>query len=265
MAETPGPGASGTLPTDGRAPGGNASSVGSQPDRIAEPDASARHGPRAAGVDTAALRRALFRRTTAAAVILALATVGTAWSAYQSTRWSGEMAQSYSEANALRAESVRASTSAGQLEIVDVSGFTAWSQAVGAANTGLAAFLRARFRPEFATAFDAWLGRPPGTTSAPSQVPPGTPFDSYRPALFATSDKLAASATAAFEDAKRANQNGDDHVLLAVIFATVLFFAGIADNLGSAALERIFLTWAGIELVGAILLAFVWLPQSVGI
>jgi hypothetical protein len=40
-----------------------------------------------------------------AAVLLALATVATAWSGYQASRWNGEQAKAFSRASALRIES----------------------------------------------------------------------------------------------------------------------------------------------------------------
>lgn len=43
-----------------------------------------------------------------ATVILALVTLATAWSGYQSARWGGEQSTKYSQAGALRTESTRA-------------------------------------------------------------------------------------------------------------------------------------------------------------
>ena len=50
-----------------------------------------------------------------ATVVLAVATLVTAWSGYQSARWGGLQSTKFSEANALRIESSRASTIAVQL------------------------------------------------------------------------------------------------------------------------------------------------------
>jgi hypothetical protein len=44
-----------------------------------------------------------------AAIMLSIATVVTAWSAYQATRWSGDQAENYTSASATRTESVRSS------------------------------------------------------------------------------------------------------------------------------------------------------------
>ena len=69
-----------------------------------------------------------------ATVILAVATVATAWSGYQSARWGGEQSTKFSQAGALRTESTRASTKAGQLAQIDVSLFTNWIDAFAADN-----------------------------------------------------------------------------------------------------------------------------------
>ena len=57
-------------------------------------------------VDEEEARRARLasRFETLVAIVLAMAAVATAWSAYQSTRWNGEMAQEYNEAGALRSQ-----------------------------------------------------------------------------------------------------------------------------------------------------------------
>lgn len=184
-----------------------------------------------------------------AVALLAITSVLTAWSAYQSTRWSGEMAQAYSSANALRSESVRTSTRAGQLVIIDVQSFVAWTEAVAGRDPALAIFLRTRFRPEFLAAFDAWLGRPPGTTVSVDQIPPGSPFDGYQPAGVAAADDLAAQADAAGEEARGDNQRGDNYILTTVLLATVLFFAGIAPRFRTGRLAGVLIGLAGVMLV----------------
>ena len=88
------------------------------------------------------------------------------------------------------------STLAGQQAIIDVQTFLAWTDAVASADTKLAVFLRTRFRPEFLVAFDAWLGRPPGATVSTDEIPPGTPFDTYRPAAFAALGRAVRSRPA---------------------------------------------------------------------
>lgn len=58
-----------------------------------------------------------------ATVLLALATVGTAWSSYQASRWHGEQALAQSAATSTRLESTRASGVANREVEIDVAVF----------------------------------------------------------------------------------------------------------------------------------------------
>ena len=74
-------------------------------------------------------RRGSDRLELAAAFLLALATVATAWSGYQASRWNGEQAKAFSRANAMRIESTRASALADAQTEIDVATFTQWVNA----------------------------------------------------------------------------------------------------------------------------------------
>ena len=197
------------------------------------------------------------------AAFLAAATLLTAWTAYQSTRWSGEMAEAYSLASANRSESVRASNEASQLVAIDVASFIAWTEAIAAGEPDEADFLRERFREEFKPAFEAWLSSPaePG-----HRAPPGTPFNGlgYTLAAQQESERLATSADEQFEIARSANQYGDNYVLTAVMFASVLFLTGISSRLDLARIQTFLLGLAGVLLAAGIVLVAVQ-PKSIGI
>jgi hypothetical protein len=197
-----------------------------------------------------------------AAILLALATVMSAWSAYQATRWSGVQATSFSRAGALRSESVRASTRGGQQISIDVQSFIAWVNAMGANHPREAAFLQARFRDEFKPAFRAWILT---AVDSGKSVPPGTPFDlpEYAPAEMQKAQQLEKEAAASFEVATDANQTGDNFVLTAVLFASVLFFAGIGTKWRSFRLRVSSLAVGGLMFLTATAIAFS-LPQNVG-
>ena len=91
-----------------------------------------------------------------ATVILALATLATAWSGYRSARWGGEQSSKFSQAGALQTKMNRTSTSAGQITQIDIGIFTNWINAFAKDNQALADFYRNRFRPEFGQ----WPSRP---------------------------------------------------------------------------------------------------------
>lgn len=164
-----------------------------------------------------------------ATVLLAIAAVATAWSSYQSARWSGVQANEYSHAGGARIESTKAATEAGQQSEVDVLTFTQWIDAYAAADTRLAKFYFRRFRPEFKPAMRAWVAtRPLLNASAPP-----TPFamPQYRLASKAKAQALQQKAEVASASAQQANQRSDNYVLAVVLFAAALFFAGISTKL----------------------------------
>lgn len=198
-----------------------------------------------------------------AAVLLALATVLTAWSGYQATRWSGTQATAFSRAGALRSESLRATTQGGQRVTIDVQTFVAWVDAVSSGDQRRADFLRARFRAEFVPAFEEWVASAPGGPGG--KIPPGTPFDlpSYRVADLVKADRLERQASASFAQATDANQTGDNFVLTAVLFASVLFFAGIGTKWRSFRLRVFSLILAGVAFVTGVAIV-ASLPPNVG-
>lgn len=164
----------------------------------------------------------------AAVVLLAVATVATAWSGYQAARWGGVQATKYAEASATRAESLRASTKAGQLSIVDVTLFMNYLDAYARDDTRLTAFLEARFRQEFKVAFDAWRATDPQNNPQARSSPFAMP--EYQLAEQVRSDALETQATATFNEGQDANQRADNYVLNTVFLASVLFFAALAER-----------------------------------
>ncbi|MFD6164444.1 hypothetical protein ACFWFR_04605 [Oerskovia sp. NPDC060287] len=214
--------------------------------------------PTAPGGTVAAVHRHL---ELVAAILLGVATVMTAWSAFQSARWGGEMATSYSAAGAARTESNRASTLAGQQTIIDVQLFTDWLSALDAEQGRVgpspgyvpdpatySGFLYARFREEFRPAVDAWVAQDPSEN--PDAPPSPFAMDEYVLAATQESQRLEEKADAAVTLAHRANAVKDDYVLATVLCASVLFFGGIGAKLSS---PRLRLTLVGIG--GVVLLA----------
>lgn len=200
---------------------------------------------------TADLRRS--RLELAATVILSIATVLTAWSAFQSTKWGGEMSLEFSAANAARTFSVEASNTASALTTIDVTLFAEYAAAIATEQDELAAFLEARFRDEFRPAFNAWLATDPLVT----QGAPASPFEmeEYVLADAEEATALAAEAAAAGARAGEANQRGDNYVLLTVLFASVLFFAGVSTKTSSLPIQAALTTLSGVLLVaGAVII-----------
>lgn len=184
-----------------------------------------------------------------ATVILSIATVLTAWSAFQATKWGGEMSLQFSAANAARTFSVAASNTANAQTTIDVALFAEYAAAVAMDDGELAAFFETRFRDEFRPAFTAWVATDPLT----SPGAPASPFemDEYVLAATVEANELAADAEAASALAREANQRGDNYVLLTVLFASVLFFAGVSSKAGSLRIQQTLTVLSGVLLLTA--------------
>jgi len=166
-----------------------------------------------------------------AAVLLAIATVATAWSGYQSTRWNGEQSKAAARTNALRIDSTKAAGLANTQTEVDVATFTQWINAYAQRQTKLTNFYFERFRKEFRPAVEAWVAtRPLRNPKAPL-----TPFamPQYKLAARAEAERLDAEAEVSAADARRDIQRASNYVLGVVLFASALFFAGISTKLAS--------------------------------
>lgn len=202
-------------------------------------------------------------------IVLAIATILTAWSGFQAGKWGGAQAVNFSEAGAARTESTRADTLAGQLTQIDVAMYIDWITAISndltdgsvaeaelspfsPAKGTVSGFLYLRFRDEFLPAVDAWLAEDPvNNLDAPK-----TPFtmDEYVVAKGVEADNLTAVADQKAADARTANQNGDNYVLTMVLFASVLFFAGVSSKMNRPRNRMIILGFGVLTLIVGIII-----------
>jgi hypothetical protein len=185
-----------------------------------------------------------------ATVLLSVATVATAWSGYQASRWNGEQAKAAARANASRIESAKAAGLANAQSQVDVATFTSWVDAYALDRTELADFYFARFRAEFKPAVEAWVAtRPRRNPDAPL-----TPFamPEYRLAARAESERLEGEAEESAATARTAIERSTNYVLCVVLFAAVLFFAGMSTKLAKPALRRVLLGLGLVLFVGTV-------------
>jgi hypothetical protein len=191
-----------------------------------------------------------------ATILLSVATVATAWSAYQSNRWNGEQAKATARGNAARIESTRASGVANRQLQIDVALFTQFIDAFAQEQTELADFYRARFREEFKPAFEAWAATKPRT----NPEAPLTPFElpQYELAANEEAEELEATADAYAAEARRNIQRSSNYVLGVVLFASALFFAGMSTKLATPRLRVVLLGVGCAVFLGTLL----WIATS---
>ena len=181
-------------------------------------------------------------------VLLAWAALVSAWSAYQASRFSSAQGDANNAASALRIESAKAESRAGQLQLVDTIAFEQWVAAVGEGNAKRAEFMEQRFREEFRPAFEAWRALDPlNDTDAPR-----TPFTmkEYRVAAQERADALAADAETRTAEGQTEGSTGDKYVLAVVLFAAGLFLLGIQTRVGAFQLRLALVVVAGVLVVG---------------
>jgi hypothetical protein len=177
-----------------------------------------------------------------ATVLLVLTAVATSWSSYQATRWNGEQAAAAGRTNAIRIDASRAQGLAQAQSQVDVATFIAWADADRRGEAELARFYVDRFRDEFVVAFEAWMATRPLT----NREAPSTPFEmeEYQLGSRSEAEALDARADASAAEVRQDIQRSSNYVLTVVLYAVVLFFAGVSTRVTSAPLRWV-LTGAG--------------------
>ena len=129
------------------------------------------------------------------------------------------------------------SLAAMQARAFDASMFIAFMQARLEHNTAFEEFLAQRFRSEMKPAVEAWLKLDPQNNSTAPLSPFGmAEYAQAEAAEVARQSDLAGKAMAAAAEARRFS---DNYVLLTVIFASVLFFGGIARAFDSRPLRTV--------------------------
>jgi len=171
-----------------------------------------------------------------AVVIIALATISSAWCVYEAAIWSGKQTFTLNEASALRAESVRVTTMANTHALYDMNLFQAWLEASSQNQTIKAEFYRSRFTKDFQPAFNAWIA----SVGPDTPVPADTPFDrpEYQLSESRAINQYMNDSEAAIDRARGYNQISDNYVLNTVLFALVLFLAGISTRWKSKEIEK---------------------------
>ena len=161
-------------------------------------------------------------------VILSVATLITAWAGYQAGQWNSLQTAMNVEAHTLQLRSGAMDARAGQLQLIDITSFTNWANAMADGNRTKARLQEAQFREEFRPAFDAWMATDPLTDPEAA----GTPFEmpQYRLALRDEATRLRREAETLNISAVEAGDTADQYTLSIVILAGSLLLAGLANR-----------------------------------
>ena len=162
------------------------------------------------------------------ALLMAGATVATAYSAYQSSLWNGEFALHKARSTTAVIRVGKLSNLALQRTSVHVNLFVHWITAVHKGDNRMADFLFVRFPEPLKTAAGAWRATSPLT----NPEAPQSPFDMPEYVLQERIEADRWEGVAQEESARgeHAGEMANRYLLFTIIYASVLFFAGISGK-----------------------------------
>lgn len=181
------------------------------------------------------------------ALVMSIATVAIAWCAYQAALWGGDESRLYFESSNERIVAGQLDNQAFLRSNIQIGLFSQYVNALGLDNQKLADFYFQRFPEELKIATDAWLlTEPLQNLDAPS-----SPFDmdEYQLVENELAERSRQRSEQLFEDALSADETADTYILLTVIFATVLFFSGIAGKFQWQVIDALVLVIGAVALV----------------
>lgn len=162
------------------------------------------------------------------AILMAVASLLTAWCSYQNSRWSGESSALETHADKLERQAVEQHLEAQQIHAIHMS---TWMEAMDAKLDGdekLAKFYIDRFDEELKPAYDKWVALKPLEN-------PSAPPHPFVPELysFRFSQEIRDARAEAAQAEKQSNisdHHASTYLSNTVILATVLFFAGTMEK-----------------------------------
>lgn len=207
--------------------------------------------PHCAGPDAAKeerRQRLLDRTELAIAILLGIAAILTAWSAFQSAELGGTVTTAYSQGIRLSDEASQAYNESTASDIADEALFLEFAKATNENDEATAAYIHDSLMSEdLAAAVDWWAEQPESAGF-------DTPFVEENPAWSTEAIDAAADldtqAQRQFELAKRSDETGGSFDVLSIIIAIALFLFGVASLVRQ---ERIKI---GLGVVGGAILLF---------
>lgn len=167
----------------------------------------------------------------ATVLLLALATVGSAWCAYQVSQWNGIDTDLARASAAARLNGSREYALATQKVAYDAAVATQYAEAVVAENVPLQTFLRQTIvRPGFLPILDEWQAFIDETGEPPPNL---VENQEYLDDLFAEANRFDDDAAALSAQGDEAKQHADDYIQTTLFMASALFFAGVTASFSS--------------------------------
>jgi hypothetical protein len=177
-----------------------------------------------------------------AALLMALATLSTAWCSFESAAWTRKSNRLMNEFNALERKAGLLTMQGTQQATIHATMFMQLLAAEQAGNEKLVNFYVERFPPDVRKAYDAWLAQ------KPFENPNADPHP-FVPKLYeprGTREAADATAKAAInqQQAGTAGSISGQYLANTVLFATVLFFASASGKFEQRRVRVVTFTFA---------------------
>ena len=163
-----------------------------------------------------------------AALLMALATLSTAWCSYQSAAWTRQSNRLMNEFNSLERKAGLLSLQGMQQATIHTAMFMEVLAAKQAGNEQLANFYVERFPPDARKAYDAWLAQKPFEN--PNADPHPFVPNLYQIRGTREAAELNSKAASRVEEARSGGSISGEYLANTVLFATVLFFASASGK-----------------------------------
>ena len=186
-----------------------------------------------------------------AALLMALATLSTAWCSFESAAWTRRSNRLMNEFNALERRAGLLTVQGMQQATIHTGMFMQALAAYEAGNEKLVTFYVERFPPELRKAYDKWLAQ------KPFENPNADPHP-FVPRLYQTLGTLEAAdanakAANSLEEARKAGTVSGQYLANTVLFAAVLFFASASGKFEQRRVRVVAFIFAAAVFVFAVL------------
>ncbi len=164
----------------------------------------------------------------ACAILMAVASVATAWCSYQSSCWSDRSSNLDGSAAKLQRQEMAQHLESRQVEAIQMRLVMEVIDARMEGNEKLASFYADRFADELKPAYEKWMAQNPfdNPTAAPHPFVPGL----YEPRFEQEVRNAHVAAARAEEDSNAAGHYASSYLSNTVSLATVLLFAATAEK-----------------------------------
>ena len=163
-----------------------------------------------------------------AALLMALATLSTAWCSFESAAWTRKSNRLMNEFNALERKAGLLTMQGTQQATIHTGMFMQALAAHEAGNEKLLNFYVERFPPELRKAYDAWMAEKPFEN--PNADPHPFVPKLYEPRGTREAAEASAKAAISQQEAGAAGSISGQYLANTVLFATVLFFASASGK-----------------------------------